>query len=309
MEPELRQLRYFVAVAEHHSFTRAAEELFVAQQALSQQIKVLEDMLGVRLLDRTSRKVELTTAGAAYLADCKRLLAAASRARERVRAIDSGVAGKVRVAYTLTAVYDTLPRIVQRMAERQPQLTVETREIFAADVHRTLHEGRYDVAIAPADRYPKGIAQRLIRREPLLVAMAADHPLAGRASVELAELDGETFELWPRDMAPGYYDAVVGACRAAGFEPRLDDTASGSTAWAGIAAGRGVNLAVSSLAAQPPRGIVLRPLNPPCPVLGINAVWPAERRHPAVGRLLAAAAELGAERDWEGAGRAPENES
>ncbi|MFH9225616.1 LysR family transcriptional regulator [Streptomyces lydicus] len=292
MEPELRQMRYFVAVAERRSFTRAAEDVYVAQQALSQQIKALEDTLGVRLLDRTSRRVDLTPAGAAYLADCKRLLSAAGRATQHARAVAAGEAGKVRIAYTVTAAYETLPALTAHLAARAPRLKVETREIFAADVCRMLRDERCDLALAPGTGYPNGIARQTVRREELRVAVRDGHPYAGAPAVELAGLRGETFQLWPREMAPGYYDAVAGACRAAGFEPVLDETASGSNAWAGIAAGRGVNLVVASLARQLPRGITLVPLAKPVPVLRIDAVWRAEHPHPAVPRVLAGCAEL-----------------
>ena len=105
MVPELRQLRYFVAVAERGSFTRAADDLFVAQHAVSQQIRALENGLSVRLLWRTSRRVELTPAGRACLPDCRRILAAADRAVRRVQEAARGEAGTVRICYTLTAAY------------------------------------------------------------------------------------------------------------------------------------------------------------------------------------------------------------
>ncbi|WP_181924069.1 LysR family transcriptional regulator [Streptomyces inhibens] len=298
MEPELRQMRYFVAVAERRSFTRAAEDVYVAQQALSQQIKALEDTLGVRLLERTSRRVELTPAGAAYLADCKRLLAAAARAGRHARAVAAGEVGTLRIAYTLTAVYETLPELIAHLAERLPKLKVETREIFAGDVCRMLRDDRCDLALAPRTGYPTGIDRRTVRREELRVAVGDGHPLAAAPVVDLVQLKGEKFQLWPRDMAPGYYDAVIAACRGAGFAPSLDETASGSNAWAGIAAGRGVNLVVASLAHQLPRGMTLVPLAEPGPGLCLDAVWRAEHPHPAVPRFLKGCAELARLRGW-----------
>jgi DNA-binding transcriptional LysR family regulator len=294
---ELRQMRYFVAVAERRSFTRAARDLYVAQQALSQQVKAIEEQLGVRLLERTSRRVELTAAGAEYLADCRRVLTAAARAEDRVRAVAAGTAGRLRVAYTLTAVYDTIPRLVEHLAREVPKLRVDTREMFAGDVCRALREGRCDVAVTPATAYPADLARRTIRREPMRAALADDHPLAGAGALELSRLAGETFQLWPREMAPGYYDVVVGACRTAGFEPTLDATASGSTAWANIAAGRGVNLVVDSLIAQLPRGITLVDVRPR-PTLPITAVWPTDRHSAAVDRFLDSCADLARTHAW-----------
>ena len=293
-------MRYFVAVAERSSFTRAAEDLFIAQQALSQQVKRLEERLGVELLNRDSRNVRLTAAGAAYLADCKRVLAAVARAENRVKAVASGRAGKLRVAYTLTAAYDTVPLLRERIARQLPGLKVDFREIFGGDVYRGLQEDRYDVAIAPATNYPDGVTQQTIRREPMLAAIGASHPLADGDVIDLAQLRDEMFELWPREMSPGYYDAVIRACHSAGFEPKVDDTASGSTAWANIAAGKGVNLVVSTLVKQPPSGIRLLPLREPQPSFSIAAVSPTDRlrRHPAVGRFLAECTRLAGVYGW-----------
>jgi DNA-binding transcriptional LysR family regulator len=297
--PDLRQMRYFVAVAERGSFTRAADELYVAQQAISQQIKALETSLGVTLLRRDPRRVTLTAEGAVFLADCKRVLAAADRAVRRVQAAARGEAGTIRVVYTLSTAYDTVPALLARMTQRFPQLKLDAREVFAAVIPRLLQAEECDAALAPATSYPHGIAQRIIRREPLRLAVGDRHPLADAPSVALPSVAGERFELWPREMAPGYYDAIVAACRAAGFEPDLDEHAAGSTVWGFIAQGRGVGLVVSSLIEQLPRGVRLLDLSPPQPPpLAIMAVWRSESQPAAVWRFLETAGQLSAEQDW-----------
>ena len=297
--PELRQLRYFVAVAERGSFTGAAQELFVAQQAVSQQVKALETALGVTLLWRTSRRVELTPAGQVFLADCRRVLAAADRAVRRVQQAARGEVGVVRICYTLTAAYETVPALLARLGERYPQLKAQAREVFADDLPRLLRGDQYDVGIAPATSYSAGLREQLIRSEPWRLAVGDKHSMADRAQIALSELSGEQVELWPRDMAPGYYDAVVSACRAAGFEPRLDEGAAGSTVWGYIAQGRGIGLVVSSLAEQLPLGVRLIDIAPPAPPpLGITAVWQPDEMQSAAERLLEVAAELAAERGW-----------
>jgi DNA-binding transcriptional LysR family regulator len=297
---ELRQLRCFVAVVESGSFTRAAEQLYVAQQAVSQQIKALEASVGVALLTRTSRKVELTPAGAVFLTDCRRVLSAADRAVRRAQAAARGEVGTLRLAYTLTTAYDTVPALLTRLAEHHPQVKVEAREVFAEDIPQLLSTGRADLALAPATSYdPDHLTQRLIRLEPLRLAVGERHPLADRTAAALDRLHDELFEVWPRQMAPGYYDAVVGACRAAGFEPRIDEHAAGSTVWGAIAQGHGIGLVVSSLHQQVPRGVRLIDLTPPQPPpLGVAAVWVKDGAVPAVDRFLEAAAQLGAEHAW-----------
>jgi DNA-binding transcriptional LysR family regulator len=297
--PDLRQMRSFVAVAERGSFTRAADDLYVAQQAVSQQIRALENALGVTLLWRTSRRVELTPAGRVFLADCRRVLSAADRAVRRVQEAARGEVGTVRIGYTLTAAHQTVPVLLSWLGEHYPQLKPVAREVFAEDIPRLLRAGLCDVGIGPATEYPAGLRQQLIRLEPWRLAVGDKHPLAGRTRLALRDVRAERVELWPRDMAPGYYDAVMSACRAAGFEPRLDEEGAGSTVWGYIAQGRGIALVVASLAEQPPAGVKLIDIAPPVPPpLAVTAVWQPEDVHPAVARLLEAASEIAAERGW-----------
>jgi DNA-binding transcriptional LysR family regulator len=294
---ELRQLRTFVAVAERQSFTRAADDLHIAQQAVSQQIKALERSLGVTLLRRTPRRVELTAEGAVFLADCRRVLGAADRAARRVKAAARGELGTLRLAFTLTTVWDTIPQLLARLAEVHPQVKVEAREVFGADVPELLLTDRYDLALAPRTSYPQGFHTRTIRREPLRIALSQSDPLAGRRLVELATLSDRPFELWPREMAPGFYDAVVGTCRTAGFEPKLDEQAAGNTVWGNLARGRGVALINASLAEQLPRGITLVALARPTATLTYDAVW-HQAEVPVIERTLEAAARLAEQNGW-----------
>jgi DNA-binding transcriptional LysR family regulator len=295
---DLRQMRYFVAVAEHGNFTRAAEELHVAQQAVSQQVRALEATMSVTLLRRSSRKVELTPEGAVFLAEAKRVLAASDRAVRRTQAAARGETGTLRVVYTVIAAYETAPAILELLARRHPELKLSSREVYGGDAFDLLRAGRADVGLVAMAPLPAGLRQRLVRREILRLAVADGHELAGRDQVELAELEGESFEVWPRQVAPGYYDVVVGACRSAGFEPPLTEDA-GATLWCrAIARGRGVGLAVSSMAAEMPAGITLVDLGPPRPTLAINAVWSDETESAAVHRFLDVAAALATQRGW-----------
>jgi DNA-binding transcriptional LysR family regulator len=162
--PELRQLRSFVAVADRASFTAAAQDLHVAQQAVSQQIRALEKTLGVTLLRRTSRRVELTPEGSVFLADARRLLAGADRAVDKVQAAARGEAGTVRMAYTLTTAYDTVPTLLATLKDELPQLKIDTREVFGGDLIELFDADRYDIALAPKTSYPRSIRQRVLLR-------------------------------------------------------------------------------------------------------------------------------------------------
>jgi DNA-binding transcriptional LysR family regulator len=295
---ELRQLRTFVSVAQRRSFTKAAEDLHIAQQAVSQQIKALERSLGVALLTRSSRVVELTPAGAAFLRDARRLLAAADGAARKVRAAARGEVGTLRLAYTLTGAWETIPVVLADLEHRFPGLRVEAREVFGADIHDLLLDERIDLGIAPMTSHPRTIRYTTIRREVLRVAMSASRPAEAGTEVELSSLRDEQFEIWPRKMAPGFYDAVVGACRAAGFEPRLDERAGGNTVWGYIARGLGVALVNGSRAEQLPSGIRLLGVSNVTPTLTIQALWRRNDELPALDRALNAISHIAARERW-----------
>jgi DNA-binding transcriptional LysR family regulator len=296
--PDLRQMRYFAAVAEHGSFTRAAQELHVAQQAVSQQVKALEQLLGVTLFERTSRRVTLTPEGVVFLADSRRVLAGADRAARRVQAVARGEAGTLRLVYTLVSAFETVPVLLARLDEDYPLLKIDAREVFGSDVATLLRDGDCDVALAPLTSYPDDVRQRTIRREVVRVAVGERHRLADSDQIELHRLRDETLELWPHEMAPGYHDAIIAACRTAGFEPKVDLHGAGSTVWGYIAQGRGVGLVVSSLIAQLPRGVKLIELAPPRPMLTINAVWRQDHEIPAIERFFESAKRLAQQRYW-----------
>jgi DNA-binding transcriptional LysR family regulator len=298
LTPDLRQMRYFTAVAERGSFTAAAQDLHVAQQAVSQQVKSLEQLLGVTLLERSSRRVKLTPEGVVFLADCRRVLAGADRAARRVQAAARGEAGTLRLVYTLVSAFETVPVLLARLDKDYPLLKVEAHEVFGSDVSRLLRDGICDLALAPLTSYPDDLRQRTIRREVVRVAVAERHRLADSDQIELGNLRDETLELWPHEMAPGYYEAIIAACHTAGFEPKVDQHGAGSTVWGYIADGRGVGLVVSSLIEQLPRGVKLVDLAPPRPMLTVNAVWRGDHTIPALDRLFETAKQLADEHHW-----------
>ena len=296
--PELRQMRYFTAVAERGSFTRAARELHVAQQAVSQQVKALEQLLGVTLLERSSRRVKLTAEGMVFLADCQGVLAGVDRATRRVQAAARGEAGTLRLAYTLASAFETVPLLLDRLDRDYPLLKVDAREVFGSEVGTLLRDGGCNLALAPLTSYPEDIRQRTVRREVVRVAVGDQHRFADREQIDLARLREETLELWPRAMAPGYYDAIIGACHMAGFEPKVDQHGAGATVWGYIAEGRGVGLVVSSLIEQLPRGVKLVDLTPPRPMLTINAVWRQDQQPATLERFFETAKQVAQERRW-----------
>jgi DNA-binding transcriptional LysR family regulator len=292
-------MRYFVKVAELGGFTAAAAELHVAQQAVSQQVKATEQMLGVTLLRRVPRAVTPTPAGEVFLREAKRVLTAADRLVDRTRAAARGEVGPLRIAYTMTSAYDTFPELHAALEDALPGLDVRAREVFAGDVPNLLLNGGFDLALAPRFPLPDGLGSQPLRDEPLLAALSENHPLADETSIDLRTLQHELFELWPRDMGPGYYDAVVAACRTAGFEPRRDRSAAGSIVWGNIAQARGVALIVKSLESQIPQGVRILPLRGPHPApLPIDVVWATDPVAPAVERFGELARDVAERHGW-----------
>lgn len=219
-EPELRQLRTFVVVAEELHFTRAAERLNLAQQALSAQIRKLEERLGVELFERTTRRVELTDAGRTLLSHAMPLLASASRAWEEVARVGLGDAGQVSVSYAPTARREVLPAILDEVHRRYPRLDVKSCELWWG--RDAITSGLADVAITrgPGPEDPE-INSTALMHSRIGVILAADHPLGGRDEIQMSELDGMPLEIQARRFSPPFHDAIVGALRSGGFDGQV----------------------------------------------------------------------------------------
>ncbi|GGW63806.1 LysR family transcriptional regulator [Streptomyces lucensis JCM 4490] len=210
---ELRQLNYFVAVAEELHFGRAAERLHIVQSAVSQQIQRLERELGAELFDRSPRRVRLTGAGERLLPEARAVLAAAERARTSVAA----TAG-LRLG-TSTGLGAHLDRVLAAFAERVPDVAVELVSLPAGERLERVAAGRLDAAFVRSAEPPPGVRVLPLWPDPLVAALPAGHPLAARDEIDVAELAGLPLALTPRATNPALVDLVVGACHAAGFEP------------------------------------------------------------------------------------------
>ncbi len=220
MQPELRLIRYWVAVAEEANITRAAERLHISQPALSAAIKQLEQQLGVALLDRTGRVVEVTDAGAVLLEQGRELLAVADRVFDAVRARDTAAVGRLRIGMSPTARYGVGPALLAACADRAPGVMLYPAEDTTGSLLRDVRGGRLDLAVLFCATGTDGVQLRALRDEPAVVHMRDDHPLAGRASVALEELAEETFLVADSVESGGFSDRVLEMCRLRGFEPR-----------------------------------------------------------------------------------------
>jgi DNA-binding transcriptional LysR family regulator len=191
IRPEVRQLRYFIAVADELNFTRAAERLHVAQQALSAAIAQLEALLEIKLFERTTRTVSLTSVGAAWLPYVREALAAADRAAEAAGDLAAGRVGRLRVGLAATSALELTPRLLRAFAKRFPLVDLELKHFDFEDPSGGLHQRRSDVALVRPPFNDAGLELVALATEPRFAVLSADHPLADRAAVDFAELADE----------------------------------------------------------------------------------------------------------------------
>jgi DNA-binding transcriptional LysR family regulator len=249
---DVRETRYFVAVAEELHFGRAAERLHMSQPPLSQAIKALEHRLGVRLLHRTTREVTLTTAGAVFLDACRTLVGASTAADAAVRQAADGQAGELRIGAVTSAFGDPLPRLLELFQAAHPRVDVRVREVDTHVAVQSLRRREIDVALARQLATPPGCERVTLRREPFVLAVpvswapASDEPWDLAATAELPWI-------WlPRSISPDYHDQVVACCRAAGFAPDARHLArSIYSQLAMVASGLGVALVPAGAAHRP----------------------------------------------------------
>ncbi len=259
---ELRQLRYFVAVAEELHFRRAAARLHISQPPLSQQIAALERELGCELLARTRRRVELTPAGEAFLRDARATLAELDVASARARAIAEGRAGVLRINFVGSALLSIVPATVQRFRAARPGVELELHERSTVEQLRALEAGTADVGLVrPPIDSGAGLRTEIVMRERTIAALPADHELTGLRRIPLRRLAAEPLVLFPRSQAPGYHDLLTGRLAATGTSPRIVQYAPEMLTIIGlVAAGIGVSPVPASVAHLALDGVVYRPL-------------------------------------------------
>ncbi|CKH38999.1 LysR family transcriptional regulator [Mycolicibacterium smegmatis] len=258
---ELRHLRYFAAVADTCHFGQAAEQLHVAQPALSYAIRQLETELDVTLFYRTTRQVSLTPAGEFLRAEAARILAGVDDAERGVRRIARGRGGLLRLGLTGTAAFSHLPRIARIVKRELPDVALEIHADMLTPVQcDSLRSGALDLGVLRPPAVGDGVELTVIDAESLVLAVSADHRLAAEPVVSMADLRAEPFVGYAsRDSAVN--DAVLRSCRSAGFVPDRAHTAPGTAVLlALVAADLGVAVVPESVRALPLDGVVFRDL-------------------------------------------------
>lgn len=286
---EVRQARYFIAVAEELNFSRAADRLNMSQPPLSQAILQLERQLGTTLLNRSSRSVLLTEAGHLFLDQCRLLVSASERAREVAALASGGMTGTLRVGAVTSAFEEALPRILQRFRASRPLVELQVQEIDSHHGRDALERRELDVAVIRQTVTGRRLRSVPLRRDHFVVAMPEDHRLAGAdGPVSLGEFRDESWVWLRRHISPDYHDELVAACRQAGFSPEAQHYANSIySQLAMVRCGLGVTLAPESSVRQQPHGLVWRELRRRVDLVELSVVVRAGGQEPLVEHFIA----------------------
>lgn len=287
---DLRQLRYFVTVAEELNFSRAALRLHMSQPPLSHQIKALEDELGVVLLERNRREVKLTPAGRTFLADSRALLDQAQVATRRARQSGIGQAGSLRVGMAPSAIDCVLPSFMTGMRKHLPLVQVILVDMSSEEQVRSLAQDRMDLGFVHALVVAKTLERKPISAQGLAVVLPQDHRLAQRLDVDLRDLAEEPMVSFSREHRSALFDSLVAACMNAGFSPRLVHVARHPLSmFQMVRQGLGICIVPESFAAMAGEGLSVLRLPAAAGRIQIDAVWRADR---AAGPLLQVLAQV-----------------
>ena len=258
---ELRHLRYFVAVAEELHFGRAALKLHIAQPPLSQQIRQLEEELGVALFHRTSHHVSLTEAGKFFLDEVRHIFVQLDEASRTTQRIGNGEEGYLRFGFIDSAIYDVLPGLLQRYRTHFPKVEMILRQMSSWEQIDALRNNQLDLGIVRPPVPNISLEMVTLREEPFVVILPLEHPLANQKRISLSALAEEPFVLFARQIKTDFVEQVRRLCFQAGFEPYVVQEVQEMQTLVGlVASGLGVSLVVASTRNLLNRGVAYRPI-------------------------------------------------
>lgn len=292
---EVRQARYFLAVAETLHFGRAAEQLRMSQPPLSQAVLQLERQLGVRLFDRTGRKVSLTETGRAFATECRKLVAASQHAQEVADEAEAGLVGTLRLGVVTSALGEPLPGALAAFRHARPRVDLRITELDTGSGRQALLRHEIDVAVIRPGTPVRGLRIQPWRHDEFVIALPPDHPLAADApsAVDLARFADEPWVWLKREASPDYHDQLTAVCRRAGFGPDVRHHANSVlTQLAMVACGLGVTLVPNVTARCTEQPVAHRPLVDRADIVELSLVSRAAAHEPLVRDFLAFAADI-----------------
>jgi DNA-binding transcriptional LysR family regulator len=285
---ELRALRYFVTVAEELHFGRAAARLHLTQPPLSRQIMLLEQEVGVTLLDRSGRTVRLTPAGRVFLPEARRILRLADESTLAVRRIPAGDGGTLTIGFTAVSVHGYVQSFLRRVGEQLPHVDLVLRELVTADQAEAIAAGDIDLGFLRPPVTRSGLESRVVQSERMLLAVPAGDQLALSWPADVTALDGRPLVMYSPVESRYFYDLVLEMTARAGARPRhVQYVSQIHTMLALVEAGLGLAVVPESATALHPDGVEFVPLaTGQSPAVELAAAWRADADNPALGRAL-----------------------
>jgi DNA-binding transcriptional LysR family regulator len=260
---ELRHLRYFVAVAEALSFTKAAENLHLAQPSLTRQIQDLEAEIEVRLIDRSSKRISLTQEGESFLLDSRRLLAECAHSVQAVQRLSRGEASQLNIGYVANLDHDLLPATLGAFRKACPRTALNLFDMTPTEQYHALDDGKIDLGFVSFRARATGsdLQTACVGHDTIVVALAAGNPLAKNPRIDLKDLEPMFFVGMSEKTYPGSNEWLIHVCREAGFSPRiLQDADREPAVISFVAAGLGVALLPEQIKRLPHEGVIFQPL-------------------------------------------------
>jgi DNA-binding transcriptional LysR family regulator len=285
---ELAQLRCFTTVATELNFRRAAERLNMTQPPLSRQIQLLEHHLGVALFTRSTRSVALTAAGRAFFVEAQNLLERAQQAAASAKRFAEGDIGSVTISFVGSAVYEFLPKVIAEARLKQPHVKISLEEMNTYQQHEAMRARRIDLGIVRSPLLQPGFATECLVREPFVLAVPSNHPLATADTVGVSDLDGEPFLMYSHAAYPPFNELLTGMFRSARVAPQyVQWLGSSLTILALVNAGMGLALVPRCAASVVFKGVTFRDID-----LGegvqseLHLIWRSDNDNPAFSMLL-----------------------
>lgn len=286
---ELRHLHYFRTLAETLHFGQAAQLLHISQPPLSRQIALLEEELGVKLFDRSRRRVELTDAGQRFYLDTATVFAAFEQAKRNALAAARGAAGALSVGFMMSTAYSVTPAITRRYAAQYPQVDLKLTETLPLDLAEDITSGSKDVAIMYRPQDCTGLETVTLSREEMTVVLPPGHRLLEQPIVEAQQLADETFIIVPRRIAPALHDIIVNYCLQNGVTPKVGlEINMQQTIVNLVGEGLGIAIVPQSMCNMRLATTTFKPLRN-APTIEVVAVWKADNHNPCIATFVQSA--------------------
>jgi len=290
---ELRHLEYFIVVAEELHFGKAAVRLNMTQPPLSQQILLLEKELGVKLLERSKRHVELTNAGKAFLGEVRRVFEQLERAQAAAKRAEMGMIGKLVLGFVGSAMFDILPMVVRAFQEQFSRVELILREMPTPMQIEAFHRNEIDVGFIRTPVVDPLLSLRSVHQESCIAVVSKMHPLSARDSITMDNLKNDPFIVIERDVFPSWYDDILTKCRVAGFSPIIRQEVKEIQSIIGlVAAGLGVSIVPRSTANLHARDVVYLNIEGGAPQAEMSIAWRTDDKSPVLKHFLETAARL-----------------